>query len=168
MSRSTKELLVKLLTHSLFLLALHILQSMIFSRLRIGGVSPLLLPLAVVGVALFEGPSWGGGFGLCAGLLCDIAFSETTVLFTFLLTFLGMGIGLLSEYVLARGFPSFLLCAVLSLLLIAFFQIFSPLVFDGVPASRLLPVALGQTLYSGLFLLPVYYVSHRLGRRQKS
>lgn len=168
MSRATKATIIKLLTHTLFLFVLYVLQSMVFSSFRILGIAPLILPLAVVGVAIFGGPAWGGGFGVAAGLLCDISFSDTTILFTVLLTALGMGMGLLAEFVLARGFPSFSLCCVSVLLLIAFIQMFASLVFYHVDKLMLFRVALIQTLYSCLFLLPVYFISRRISRKPRS
>ena len=62
MSRATKEMLARIITHTLFLIMLYICQAMVFSELRILGCSPLIIPLGVVGVALFEGAAWGGGF----------------------------------------------------------------------------------------------------------
>jgi len=168
MSRATKATLIKLLTHTLFLAVLYVLQSMVFSRLRIFGASPLIIPLAVVGVAIFQGAGWGGGFGIAAGVMCDIAFSETTILFTVLLTILGSAVGLLADFFLARGFPSFLLCCVISLLIIAFLQMFSFLMFYDVDKIILLRTGLLQTLYSCLFVLPVYNISRRLSRKQRT
>lgn len=168
MSNSTKDILIKLLTHTLFLLILFVLQSMFFSRLRILGIAPLILPVAVVGVALFEGPSWGGGFGVAAGIFCDVGFPETTVFFTISLTLLGMAVGLLSQYYLTKGLPSLLLASALALVLIAFLQMFAYLVFDGVRPVVLLRTGLIQTLYSILFAFPIYYFARKISRQKKA
>ena len=167
MSDTTKTLCRHILVHALVLLLLYVLQAMVFSRLRLLGIAPLILPLAVVGVAIFEGPSWGSGFGLAAGVLCDIAFLSSTVLFTILLTAIGMGVGLLSEYLLSRGFPSYFLCAIAALILVAAFQMFPLLVFFRQPPLALLRVAGLQTLYSIFFTLPLYYLAKALGRRSR-
>ena len=165
MSRATKEMLARIITHTLFLIMLYICQAMVFSELRILGCSPLIIPLGVVGVALFEGAAWGGGFGLAAGVLCDISFSETIFMFTILMTAIGMGVGLLSEFVLARGFPSYFLCCIAVLLAVAFFQMFPLFVFDKVNWRPISETALIQTLYSMIFIIPVYYFSHRVSRK---
>jgi len=165
MSDTSKNLIVRILLHAAALALLYALQTMVFSRLRLFGVTPLLLPLAVVGVALFEGPSWGGGVGLGAGVLLDSAFSDSTVLFTILLTGLGMGVGLLSTYLLSRGFPSFFLCSAAALVVIALFQLFPHLVFFRQSPLALFQVAGLQTLYSILFTVPLYYLARALGRR---
>lgn len=165
MSKSTKDIVIRILTHSVLLLVLFVLQSMFFSRLRIFGVAPLILPVAVVGVALFEGPSWGGVFGVAAGLFCDAGFPETAVFFTILLTLVGMGAGLLSDFYLTKGLSSFILCSALALALIAFLQMFAFLVFDGVSPGALLKTGGLQTLYSILFVFPLYYFVRRISRR---
>ena len=164
MSDATKNRIFRILTHGLVLFALYVLQVMIFSRLRIFTIAPLLLPLAVVGVGLFEGPSWGGYFGLAAGILSDIAFFNSAILFTLLLTATGVGVGLLSTYLLSRGFPSYLLCCGAVLLTIAFFQLFPLLVFHQASPIALFSVALGQSLYSLLFVVPLYYLARGVGR----
>jgi len=164
MSKSTKDIVIRILTHSVLLLVLFVLQSMFFSRLRIFGAAPLILPVAVVGVALFEGPSWGGGVGVAAGLFCDAGFPETAVFFTILLTLLGMGVGLLSDFYLTKGLSSFILCSALALALIAFLQMFALLVFNGVPPGVLLKTGGIQTLYSILFVFPLYYFVRRISR----
>jgi len=166
LSDATKKRIIRILIHALVLLVIYVLQMMVFSRLRLFGIAPLILPLAVVGVALFEGPSWGGGFGLAAGVLSDTASSDHVVLFTILLTCLGMGIGLLSDYLLSRGFPSFFLCSAAALILIAMAQMFGLFMFLRQSPFALLGTAGMQTLYSMVFTIPMYYLARSLGRRQ--
>jgi len=165
MNDRSKKVILRALIHILLLAVLFVLQGVVFSRLRIFGIAPLILPLGVIGVGLFEGPSWGGLFGLAAGVLSDSALFGTTVLFTVILTALGMGVGLLSSYLLSRGFPSFFLCSIAALFLIAFFQMFGLLVYRGESPLALLRVAVLQTSYSLFFVLPIYYLTRYLGRR---
>lgn len=165
MSDVNKNLIFRILIHAVVLALLYVLQTMVLSRFRLFGVVPLILPLAVVGVALFEGPNWGGWVGLAAGMLSDVALSNHTVLFTILLTGLGLGVGLLSAYLLSRGFPSYFLCSGAALLVIAFFQMFPLLIFFRQSPLALLQVAGLQTLYSMLFAVPLYYLARTVGRR---
>jgi len=165
MSDASKQIIIRILIHAVVLAVLYILQGMVFSHLRIFGIAPLILPLAVIGVGLFEGPTWGGAIGLAAGVLSDSALFGAPVLFTILLTGIGMGVGLGSSYLLSRGFPSFLVCSVAALFVIAFFQMFGLLVYLGESPFALLRVAVLQTSYSLLFVLPIYYLTRYLGRR---
>jgi len=168
MSDSTKNLIIRIVIHGVILLVLYVAQAMVFPHLRIWNVAPLILPLAVVGVGLFEGPTWGGWFGTAAGILSDVAFSDSTVLFTVILAAAGLLVGLASEYLLSRGFPSYLVCSALVLVLIAFSQMFGLLVFRRESPLVLLQVAGLQSLYSLVFALPLYYVARRLGRRVRA
>ena len=85
MQRKKKRLTALLLYVPLLLIA-YLLQDTVFSELPIGGARPLILPVAVVGAAMFGGRLRGGVFGLCAGILCDVSLCRPAVLFTLLLT----------------------------------------------------------------------------------
>ncbi len=73
--------------------------------------------------------------------------------------------GFFSECILARGFPSFFVLSLISLVLIAFLQMFKYLVFYRISFMVLSKVALFQILYSALFIIPVYYPVRRITRR---
>lgn len=143
----------------LFLFLSFLLQTTVFSRLRIFGVCPLLLPLAVVGYAMFTGSTNGGIFGIFAGILCDISMNEPAVLFTLTLTAVGLITGWIASTFLVKGFPTFLLCSVCTLMLCAFVQGFSLLAFSGVPVFPLMLTAMRQSLCSLLFAIPIYWAA---------
>ena len=67
----------------------YLLQACVFSRMPILGAGPLILPVAVACVALWEGADRGALFGLLAGVLCDAAMGRPAVMYTLLLTALG-------------------------------------------------------------------------------
>lgn len=163
--RPKRDFIVKLLFRILLLLSVYILQAMVFPYLPLWGVKPLLLPMVVVGVALFEGSRTGGIFGIFAGMLCDISYNQPTVMFTIVLTGVGLLVGFLSDTVLTRGFPSFLLCCVLALFASAFFQVFNLLFYNMVTMDAVLNTILYQTLYSIFFALPMYYAVRATSRR---
>ena len=146
---------------TLIMLLCYFLQSAVFSRLHIFGVSPLILPLVAAGAGLLGSSGWGGAIGLCCGILCDAALGGGGLLFTVALTVMGFFCGFLGEFLLARGFPSYLLLSALVLLLSAFLQMFRLLVFDRVPAWTLIRVGLLQSLASALFILPLYFCIRR-------
>ncbi len=145
----------------LTLLLCYFLQRGVFSRVHIFGVSPLLLPLAAVGAGLLGSPGWGGAVGLLGGLLCDAALGGGGVLFTAALTAMGFFSGFLGEFVLQRGFPSFVLLGTASLLLSALLQMFRLLFYDRAAPWPLIQAGLWQTLASMLFLLPMYFCVRR-------
>lgn len=140
---------------SLLALLAFLLQASFFSRLRILGVAPLLLPLLAVGCGLLAGAGWGGGLGLVCGILCDSSMGAGSLTFTVWLTAAGFLAGTLGELVLHRRFGSFLLLAALCLLAGAALQML-PLLYGSTPVLPLVGTALLQTLYSLLFALPCY------------
>lgn len=154
-----------LILHIVFIIIVYIFQSMVFTYIPIDDIIPILLPIAVVGIATFEGSSRGGGYGLLAGMLCDVSFNKPVIAMTVVLTLVGIFVGILSETVIARGFPSFFLCCFGTLALTSFVSMFSLLFFSGVDLSSLLIVGLKQTLYSMIFTFPMYFVVRSLGRR---
>lgn len=156
--------ILKILLHLPLLLLAYILQDMIFTRLEVFGARPLVLPVAVAAVAMFEGSVRGGIFGLAAGILCDASLGQPAVLFTILLTVCGLTVGILGETVLARGFPSFLTCCTGTLVLCVFCQALPLLIYAGAPIRALAMTALAQLVYSILFALPVYRMARTLSR----
>ena len=62
-----RDILFKIILYGLVLLLFYLLQTALFPRLAIGGIKPLILPVAVVGIALYEGSVPGALAGLAAG-----------------------------------------------------------------------------------------------------
>jgi hypothetical protein len=154
-----------LIAHFIFIIVIYIFQSMVFTYIPIHGVFPVLLPIAVVGVATFEGSSRGGGYGLLAGMLCDVSFNQPVMVMTVVLTVIGIVVGVLSETVMARGFPTFFLSCFGALVLTSLISMFSLVFFSNVEISSLIQTGVTQTLYSLIFTLPIYPIVRSLGRR---
>lgn len=161
---SKNRTLIKLLILAPYLIVLYILQSTVFTHLPLFGVKPLILPVAVVGVAIFQGRTDGGIFGIFAGMFMDMAYNQPTIQFTLILTLTGIFFGILSDTVLVQGFPSYLVCSALQLAICSACQVLSLVVINSVPLYPLLPTALNQTLYSLILTIPLYYISRFLAR----
>jgi hypothetical protein len=161
-----RELAKIIFNHALLLFILYILQALIFPRLPVYGAKPLIIPVSVIAIGVFEGGAWGGFFGLAAGVLCDIACGSG-VLFTVVLPLIGMLVGMLTEFVIIRSLYSFIFCALIALLVIAFMQTFSLLVFDRLELKLIARIAAAQTLYSLAFAIPLYYPAAILSRRKR-
>lgn len=160
-----RNILLKIILYGLFLLLFYLLQTALFPRLAIGGVKPLILPVAVVGIALYEGSVPGALAGLAAGLLCDISMTDSIAVFILALTVIGALVGFLSQRFLRRGLLGLGLCALLALILCAFFQAFGLVFFHGAPSRLVFLRALWQTLYSLLFTLPVWALVRPIAAR---
>jgi len=146
------------------LLIVYILQALVFTNIKLMGVRPLLFPIAVVGTALFSGSRLGGVYGLLAGMLCDISLNQPTIEFTLVLTITGIIVGLLSEKVLTKGFPSYAICSVVALIVSTLIQSFGMAALSGALMKDLLEIGWRQVVYSAIFILPMYYLLRFVSR----
>jgi len=160
-----RALLITILLHALLLIVVYVFQGVIFPFLRLGGLVPLLLPIACTGIALYEGRDIGGIAGLFAGILCDVSFNQPVGVFTVLLTITGLIVGTLADTVVLRGFVTYYLSCAAVLAISAFVQMFPLLMYDRLPLQLLIGTAIQQTIYSLFLALPVWFFIQALGRR---
>lgn len=164
MLKNKSKTFARILFYAAALLIIYIFQALIFANIKLMGVRPLIFPVAVVGVALFAGNKRGGVFGLFAGMLCDISLNQSTIQFTILLTVVGLVIGELSERVLTKGFPSYIVCGVVTLMAVSAVQMICTSVFTSISIAELFDTAWKQTVYSAIFLPPMYYLTRFVSR----
>lgn len=165
--KTKHETLIRYSLYVPVLILLYILQSAIFSRLPILGAKPLIIPIAAICIAVLEGSVRGGVLGLISGILCDISFNHPPIIFTLAMTVICLAVGLLADYVLARGFPTFLASCVVSLLVCAYIQM-SGILLSGGSFAALAVMAFKQLLYSLLFAVPIYYLMRSISRIPKT
>lgn len=165
-NRKRRNLIASIILHTLLLVIVYAFQGAIFPYIRIAGFVPLLLPVVVTGIALYEGRDTGGICGLFAGILCDISFNQPVGVFTVVLTLVGLGIGMLSDTILLSGFISYLLCCAVVLVLCAFVQM-TPLIAlpNDIPINLLITTTATQTLYSMVLSLLIWFPVRALGNR---
>ena len=155
----------------LFGLVLIILESTLFTRLRVAGVIPNLTLIMVISIGLVEGSRWGRNIGLFMGLTQDVLFTSYIGVYA-LIYFL---IGHISGYghrVLRRGnlLTPVLLILAGDILYGAVSYLFSAFLVGqtnfGYYWNRII---LPEASYTGFFILPVYCliagVSHLLDGR---
>ena len=75
----------------------------------------MLLPLCAVAVATLEGATAGTGFALAVGVIFDAMDPGVPGAMIFIMALLGLGAGLLSQYVLRQDLVGCFLCSVLAL-----------------------------------------------------
>lgn len=151
--------------HALLLMIVYVFQGMIFPYFRLFGFAPLLLPIASTGVSVYEGRYTGGIVGIFAGILCDVSFNNPAGVFTVTLTIAGLLTGALADTVMTRSFATFVICSAAVLTLCAVIQVFPLLFFRSVPLQLLLATAIRQTVYSIIFVFPIWFFVRALGKR---
>lgn len=164
MARARRQKVIRYIVHFILILFAYILQGMVFARFTLWGAKPLVLPVVVVCIAMNCGYLEGGICGLFAGVLCDVSLNQPAIVFTLLLTVAGLAIGWMFDKLLSRSIFACFVAAFALLLVCAFAQMFSLLIFDKVSVGALLMTLLGQTGYSLFFVIPVFYIARRIAR----
>ena len=154
MTRS--DFIIKWGVYTLALVPVWILELYVLSRYPLFGVKPMLLPLAVVAVAVLEGSTAGGGFGLFVGVLCDACYHDTFGGMTLGLCLVGVCAGAVSRYALRQNLLGCLLCSLGGLLLVDGARVLVRLFWQTAPLDALLRVALPEVFVSLLIVFPVY------------
>jgi rod shape-determining protein MreD len=76
-----------------------VLESTVLARLRLGGVHPDVLVIAVIAVAMTGGPVTAAVFGFAAGLVSDLLFADHVGVSALVYTVVGFGMGVGRVYV---------------------------------------------------------------------
>jgi rod shape-determining protein MreD len=101
-----------------------LLQSTVFSQLRLLGVRPELLYLVTILVALQEGPNEGAIVGFTAGLAQDMFLDQPKGITALTLTLLGYTVGMARQYIVSPSplIPT-IVVAIATALGVAFYEI---------------------------------------------
>jgi rod shape-determining protein MreD len=89
----------RLLALAVVLVVAVLVQSTVLARLRLDGVRPDLLVLAVVSVAVATDPTTGAVFGFVAGLVADLLFDLPVGVSALVYTAVGFAVGTVRVYV---------------------------------------------------------------------
>lgn len=162
---SRQDLTHKWLCYALALLPVWWLDAYILTRVPVFGVTPLLLPVAVVAVAVLEGVSGGAGFGFGVGLLWATAYAGGHGSRVLVLTLVGMFVGAVASYALARSLAGCMVCSVGALAAVLLVYGVADLFFMRATFWQLLCVAFPQLLWSLVWTPLVYGIFYRVYQR---
>lgn len=148
-----------------FLILVQFLQDTVFARFAVFGVKMLFVPASVTAVGFQEGGFRGGLYGLLAGVLCDMTYSENTVLFTVLFPALGFASGLSADFMMNRSYVAYLFSAAGCLLATGCAQMIRVLMVQPSAVFRCLLIVAAQALVSmpvaALLYFPVEQIASR-------
>ena len=101
-----------------------LLQSTVFSQLRLLGVRPELLYLVTILIALQEGPNEGAIVGFTCGLAQDMLLDQPKGITALTLTLLGYAVGMARQYIVSPSplVPT-IVVAISTALGVAFYEI---------------------------------------------
>ena len=150
-----QDFLIKWGVYALALLPVWFCQAFVLNRLPLG-LTPALLPLAAVAVAVLEGAVAGAGFGLGVGILCDAVYFGTDGAMTLGLCVAGMAAGALAQYLLRQNLVGCLLCSLLALAAMDGVRILTRLFWGDWELGAMLSLAGREIAWSMVFVLPVY------------
>ena len=155
----------KWFVYALGLLPVWILDEFILTRIPLLGVVPMLLPIAVVAVAVQEGALAGAGFGMAVGLLWELAYPGGFGGLVFGMTLAGMLTGSIAQYALSQSFVSCLLCSAGVLCMIDGARILRYLFVQAETLDVLLRVAASEIVVSLCFTPFIYLLFRMVFRR---
>ena len=160
-----RDLFHKWFVYALGLLPVWLLDAYILPRYPLFGVSPMLLPSAVVAVSVLEGAYAGTGFGLAVGLLWELAYPGGFGGLVVAMALVGMVTGGLSQYALSQSLPGCLLCVAGVLVLLDGFQVAGKLIANTAGLAELLQAAVPECLLSLAWAPAVYLLFRAVYRR---
>ena len=160
----TKKLRLALI-YVMVLILVQFMQDTVLARFAIFGVKTMFIPAAITAVGFHEGGWRGGLYGLLSGILCDMTYSENTVLFTVLFPALGFASGLAADFMLNRSYLAYLFAAAVSLLVTGCVQMMQVLVRQPGALFYCLLVVVGQMLISMPIAALLYFPMEQIASR---
>lgn len=155
-----RDMIHKWSVYALGLLPVWLLDAYILPRFPLWGVIPMLLPSAVVAVAVLEGAYAGTCFGMSVGLLWELSYAGGFGGLVFAMALVGMVVGGLSQYALSQSLPGCMLCSAGVLLLLDGLRVGRGLLTQSAQLPQLLQVAVPECLLS-LACTPLIYLLFR-------
>ena len=157
---TTKDLSIKWLAYALALLVVWFADAYVLSAFPLHSIKPMLLPLAAMAVATLEGAVGGAGFGIGVGVLFDAATPGVPGIPVLLMSLLGLGCGLLCQYVLRQDLLGCAVNCAIALCAIDALRVTVRLLTGAAPLHAMMSLAAREIAWS-LCFVPVVYLIFR-------
>lgn len=155
----------KWFVYALGVLPIWVLDACILPQIPVFGITPMLLPLVVVAVAVQEGAYSGTGFGMAVGLWWELCYPGGFGGLVFGMALAGMAVGAISQYALSQSFFNCLLCSGGVLIVLDSLRILRALFIQVETLNVLLEIAIPEVLLSLCWTPVVYLVFRSIYRR---
>lgn len=149
----------------LFLILVLFLQDTVLARMTVFGVKMMFIPAAIAAVGVHEGGFRGGLFGLLAGFLCDMTFTENTVLFTLLFPAIGFAAGMAADFMMNRSYIAYLFIAAACIVVTGCIQMIRVLVLQPSAVFYCLLIVVAQMLVSMPMAAVLYFPVEQIASR---
>lgn len=155
---------LKWIAYALELILLYIIQCTPNLLPSFLGVKPLLLVIAAISIAMFEGEGAAMWFGLAAGMLMDIASAHVFGFFSLMLMVICYICGSLVVFLMRNNLVSSIVLGLGGLLILGLFQWFFFYALWGDPKSGyyLYAIMLPQIIYSAILMPVAFYFNRAL------
>lgn len=160
--------LVKWTSYAMAFLFVFFFESCVLNRFPAFGAVPILSPLVVTAVALFEGSLNGAFFGLAVGFFCSAVYYRSGLMMIPVFTIIGVCTGATRKQKIGRSLLGCIICGLGGMVLLELCHMASGLLFQGNPLSTVAQVALPELVYSMIFLIPIYLLIRTVYRRVRT
>lgn len=164
---TTQDLVFKWLCYALGVVPICAAETLFLNRHPLFGVIPVLLPLAAVAAALWEGASAGAVFGLCLGVVADAIYPGAPGGMTLGLCLLGWLTGAVCQYGVRQSFAGYLLCSFCAMGALELARLAWGLFTRLGPLDAMAWVALKEAAWSLCFTPLIYplfkFIYHKVG-----
>lgn len=167
MARSNANL-IKWLSYAAAFLVVFFFETCVLNRFPIHHGTPILAPLVVTAVALFEGPVNGAVYGLVVGFFCSAVYYRSGLMMLPVFTIIGALTGTTRTQRIGRSLFGCAICALAGLALLELCHIMVGLLFHGTALLAMVRVALPELIYSMVFLIPVYLLIRTVYRKVRT
>ena len=153
---TTQDLVFKWFCYALGVVPVWAAETLFLNRHPLFGVIPVLLPLAAVAAALWEGARAGAVFGLCLGIVADAVYPGIPGEMTLLLCLIGWLTGAISQYGVRQTYPGYLFCATAAMGLLEVVRVLWAIFSQLGPLPAILLTAGKEALWSLCFTPLIY------------
>ena len=159
-----RDYILQWTAYGIALLVVAGLERLIFNRIPVLGVIPVLLPLALAACAVFEGAKSGAGYGIAVGVMMTVGAGGGYWRLV-VCAAAGLGCGLLARYVIRHDFVGHLLCSLLVLFLRMVWCVGTRYLTGAASLPVLINVAFPELLWSMVLSVPIYFIYRFVCRR---
>lgn len=163
---TTQDQFFKWFCYALGVLPVWAAETLLLNRVPFLGVIPVLLPLAAIAVAQWEGERSGAVFGLCVGVVADATYPGVPGGMTLGLCLLGWLTGAMSRYGVQRNFLGYLLCSTVGMGLLELGRLGWGILTKLGSFEAVGLVALKEGLWSLCFVVVIYPLFKMIYRAQ--